>query len=155
KSYEAARASIEQSLAKLGLDYIDLMLIHAPQPWNDFRGGDYFEGNAAAWRALEEAYKEGKVRAIGVSNFLQKDLANIFANCSVKPVVNQVLCHIGNTPFELIKHCKNEGLLIQAYSPIAHGELLKDERLMKIAANYGVSVPQLCIRYCLELGVCP
>ena len=155
KSYEAASASIEQSLAKLGLDYVDLMLIHAPQPWNDFRGGDYFEGNAAAWRALEEAYKEGKVRAIGVSNFLQKDLANIFANCAVKPMVNQVLCHIGNTPFELIEHCKNEGLLVQAYSPIAHGELLRDERLVKIAANYGVSVPQLCIRYCLELGVCP
>ena len=155
KSYDSASKSINESLAKLKLDYIDLMLIHSPQPWSNFRAGDYFEGNVEAWRALEDAHKAGKIRAIGVSNFLQKDLENIFKNCSVKPMVNQVLCHIGNTPFDLIEYCKTQGLLVEAYSPIAHGELLKDERIVKMAQKYGVSAPQLCIRYALEIGTLP
>ena len=152
KSYESAKQSIEESLSKLGLDFIDLMLIHSPQPWSDFRGGNYFDGNAQAWRALEDAHKAGKIRAIGVSNFLQKDLENIFKNCTVKPMVNQVLCHIGNTPFELIKFCNAQGLVVEAYSPIAHGELLKDSRIVKMAEKYGVSAPQLCIAYTLQIG---
>lgn len=155
KSYESALKSIDESLEKLGLDFIDLMLIHSPQPWNDFRGGDYFEGNVEAWRALEDAHKAGKIRAIGVSNFLQKDLENIFKNCTIKPMANQILTHIGNTPFDLIAYCKAQGLLVEAYSPIAHGELLKDERIVQMAQKYGVSAPQLCIRYALEIGVLP
>ena len=153
KSYDSAKKSIDESLMWFGLDYIDLMLIHSPQPWSDFRGGDYFEGNIEAWRALEDAYKEGKIRAIGVSNFLQKDLENIFKNCTIKPMVNQVLCHIGNTPFELIDFCKAQNIVVEAYSPIAHGELLKDSRIVEMAKKYGVSAPQLCIRYTLELGL--
>ena len=155
KDYAAAKKGIEDSLVRLNADYIDLMLIHSPQPWGDFRGADYFEGNLAAWRALEDAHKAGKIRAIGVSNFLEKDLANILKNGAVKPAVNQVLAHIGNTPFALIEQCEKQGILVEAYSPIAHGELLRDTRLTKIAQKYGVSVPQICIRYCLELGLCP
>ena len=155
KSYESVAKSIDESLSKLGLDVIDLMLIHSPQPWNDFRGGDYFEGNVEAWRALEDAHKAGKIRAIGVSNFLQKDLENIFANCTIKPMVNQILTHIGNTPFDLIAYCKAQGLVVEAYSPIAHGALLKDERIVQMAQKYGVSAPQLCIRYALEIGTIP
>ena len=155
KSYESAAKSIDESLSKLGLDFIDLMLIHSPQPWNDFRGGDYFEGNAEAWRALEDAHKAGKIRAIGVSNFLQKDLENIFKNCTIKPMVNQILTHIGNTPFDLIEYCKAQGLVVEAYSPIAHGELLKDTKIVQMAQKYGVSAPQLCIRYALEIGTIP
>ena len=123
KAYESAQKSIDESLSKLGLDFIDLMLIHSPQPWSDFRGGDYSQGNIEAWRALEDAHKAGKICAIGVSNFLQKDLENIFANCTIKPMVNQILTHIGNTPFDLITYCKAQGLVVEAYSPIAHGEL--------------------------------
>ena len=155
KSYESAAKSIDESLSKLGLDFIDLMLIHSPQPWNDFRGGDYFEGNAEAWRALEDAHKAGKISTIGVSNFLQKDLENIFANCTIKPMVNQILTHIGNTPFDLIEYCKAQGLVVEAYSPIAHGELLKDTKIVQMAQKYGVSAPQLCIRYALEIGTIP
>lgn len=155
KSYASALKSIDESLEKLGLDFIDLMLIHSPQPWNDFRGGDYFEGNAQAWRALEDAHKAGKIRAIGVSNFLQKDLENIFKNCTIKPMANQILTHIGNTPFDLIDYCKAQGLVVEAYSPIAHGALLKDERIVQMAQKYGVSAPQLCIRYALEIGTLP
>lgn len=155
KTYETAAKSIDESLGKLGLDFIDLMLIHSPQPWSDFRGGDYSQGNIEAWRALEDAHKAGKIRAIGVSNFLQKDLENIFANCTIKPMANQILTHIGNTPFDLIAYCKAQGLVVEAYSPIAHGELLKDERIQKMAQKYGVSAPQLCIRYALEIGTIP
>ncbi|MFN8090564.1 MAG: aldo/keto reductase [Mycobacterium sp.] len=152
KDYNGAVAAIEESLAKLDIDYIDLMLIHSPQPWNDFRGGDYSEGNVQAWRALEEAYQAGKLRSIGVSNFQQADLDNIIEHGTVIPHVNQILVHAGNTPAELIAYCRTKNILVEAYSPIAHGEILKNEDVTAIAARYGVSVPQLCIRYTIQLG---
>lgn len=152
KSYDEAVEAIDESLAKLGIDYIDLMLIHSPQPWADFRGGDYFEGNREAWRALEEAYGAGKLRSIGVSNFLEKDLENIFTTCTVTPQVNQVLAHVGKTPTELITYCENHNILVEAYSPIGHGELLESSAIEALAEKYSVTVPQLCIRYTLQLG---
>lgn len=152
KDYDAAAAAIDGSLKTIGLDYIDLMLIHSPQPWNDFRGGDYSEGNRQAWRALEEAYQAGKLRSIGVSNFLQADLDNIIEHGTVIPHVNQILVHAGNTPAELIAYCEEKNILIEAYSPIAHGEILNNKDVAAIAERYGVSVPQLCIRYTIQLG---
>jgi len=152
KDYDQAVAAIDESLATLGLEHIDLMLIHSPQPWDDFRGGDYAEGNLAAWRALEEAHKAGGIRAIGVSNFLQDDLQNILEHATVAPHVNQILVHAGNTPSELITYCETKGILVEAYSPIAHGEILNNQGVAAIADKYGVSVPQLCIRYTLQLG---
>src|SRR6476620_12177572 len=89
KNYDDAIDAINGSLATLGLDHIDLMLIHSPQPWDDFRGGDYAEGNREAWRALEDAFQAGKLRSIGVSNFEQHDLANILSSSTVTPHVNQ------------------------------------------------------------------
>jgi diketogulonate reductase-like aldo/keto reductase len=156
KSYEKAVASIDKSLKTLGFDYVDLMLIHAPQPWTKFRGEDhFFEGNREAWRALEDAYEDGKLRAIGLSNFEQADIDNIFEFCSVKPMVNQILAHISNTPKDLIQYSQEKSLLVEAYSPIAHGELMKNQQIRKLADKYGVSVPQLSIRYDLELGLLP
>jgi diketogulonate reductase-like aldo/keto reductase len=152
KDFSGALAAIDGSLEKLGLDYIDLMLIHAPQPWNDFRGGDYSTGNLAAWQALEEAHRAGKIRSIGVSNFLQADLENILQHGTVAPHVNQILVHAGNTPSELIEYCQSKGIAVEAYSPIAHGEILKNQDIAGIAGKYGASVPQLCIRYTLQLG---
>lgn len=152
KDYDEAVAAIDGSLVKLGLDYVDLMLIHSPQPWNDFRGGDYAEGNRAAWRALEEAHTAGRLRSIGVSNFLQSDLENILGSCTVVPHVNQLLAHVGNTPCELIAYCGGKDILVEAYSPIAHGEMLKNPDVAAMAEKYRVSVPQLCIRYTLQLG---
>ncbi|MFX0019390.1 MAG: aldo/keto reductase [Candidatus Hermodarchaeota archaeon] len=156
KSYKEAVASIDKSLKILGLDYIDMMIIHSPQPWTEFREEDpYFEGNREAWRALEEAYNNGKLRAIGLSNFEKADIDNILEFCSVKPMVNQILAHISNTPKELIQYCQEKGILVEAYSPIAHGELMKNQEVIKIAEKYGVSVPQLSIRYDLQLGLLP
>ena len=156
KSYKEAVASIDASLKKLGLDYIDLMIIHSPKPWAKFLEDEpYFEGNREAWRALEEAYKEGKLRSIGVSNFEKADMDNILNSCSVKPMVNQVLAHITNTPKELIEYCQEKGVLIEAYSPFGHGELFKNEEIKTLADKYTVSVSQLAIRYCLQLDLLP
>ena len=113
KSYKMAVSSIDGSLQTLGLAHIDMMIIHSPQPWRQFRANDrYFEGNREAWRALEEAYKAGKLRAIGVSNFEKADLDNILESCSVKPMVNQILAHISNTPKDLIQYTQEKGILV-------------------------------------------
>jgi len=152
KNYPEAVMAIDGSLAALGLEYIDLMLIHSPQPWDDFRGGDYAEGNREAWRALEDLYNAGKLRSIGVSNFEQQDLENILQMCSVAPQVNQLLVHAGNTPTDLIAFCESKNILVEAYSPIAHGEILENHDLEAMADRYSVTVPQLCIRYTLQLG---
>lgn len=152
KDYDTAAKMIDESLEKLGTGYIDLMIIHSPQPWNDFRGADYKEGNLAAWRALEDAQKAGKVRSIGVSNFKVEDLENILQNGTVKPAVNQVLMHIGQVPTEIIDFCQANDIAVEAYSPVAHGEILKREDVKEMADKYSVSVPQLCIRYDLQKG---
>ncbi|MEU5836910.1 aldo/keto reductase [Streptomyces diacarni] len=152
KDHGQAVDAIDESLEKLGIEYIDLMLIHSPQPWDDFRGGDYAEGNREAWRALEEAHQVGKIRSIGVSNFQQRDLENILRGAAVVPHVNQLLVHAGNTPSQLLDHCEDKRILVEAYSPIAHGAILQNAEVQAMAEKYGVSVPQLCIRYTLQLG---
>ena len=153
KTYDAAAKSIDETLDKMGLGYIDLMLIHSPQPWAQWRNNKrYFEENIQVWKALEDAYTAGKVKAIGVSNFLIDDLENLLANCKIKPMVNQLLIHVGNTPTELIEFCQKQNIVVEAYSPIAHGEALKNETIAAMAQKYGVSIPQLCIKYALNLG---
>ena len=154
KSYESAAKSIDETLAKTGLDYIDMMIIHSPQPWAEFRDEKrYFAENKAVWRALEDAYDAGKIRAIGVSNFLIDDLQNILEDCRIKPMVNQILTHIANTPLELIEYCEKNGILCEAYSPIAHGEALNNGVIVETAKKYGVTPARLCIRYTLQLGM--
>lgn len=154
KSYESAAKSIDETLAKTGLDYIDMMIIHSPQPWAEFRDEKrYSAENKAVWRALEDAYDAGKIRAIGVSNFLIDDLQNILEDCRIKPMVNQILTHIANTPLELIEYCEKNGILCEAYSPIAHGEALKNGVIVETAKKYGVTPARLCIRYTLQLGM--
>lgn len=157
KTYEAAKAGIDETLKKMGLDYLDMMIIHSPQPWVEVNQSEnrYKEGNRQAWKALEEAYNEGKLKAIGVSNFQIEDLESLMETAKVKPMVNQVLCHISNTPIELIEFCQKSNILIEAYSPIAHGEILNQPEVKAIADKYGVTVPQLCIRYTLQLGTLP
>lgn len=153
KTYEAAAASIEETLKKMGLDYLDQMIIHAPQPWSEFRDTKrYFAENKAVWRALEDAQAAGKVRVIGVSNFLQDDLENLLSDCRVQPMVNQILLHISNTDQELLNFCKEQHIQVEAYSPIAHGEALKNPVIAQMAKKYGVSAAQLCVRYVLQLG---
>ena len=153
KTYEAAAKSIDETLAKMGLDYLDQMIIHSPQPWSEFRVEKrYFAENKAVWRALEDAQAAGKVRVIGVSNFLQDDLENLLSDCRVKPMVNQILLHISNTDLELLDFCRAQNIQVEAYSPIAHGEALKNPAIAEMAKKYGVTAAQLCIRYVIQLG---
>lgn len=154
KSYESAARSIDETLTKMGLNYLDQMIIHSPQPWVEVNQSDnrYVEGNRAAWRALEDAYKAGKVKAIGISNFQVGDIESLLETAEIKPMVNQILVHISNTPLELVNYCQKNGIAVEAYSPIAHGEILHQPDIQAMADKYGVSVPQLCIRYTLQLG---
>ena len=153
KTYGEAKKSIDETLEKMGLDYLDQMIIHSPQPWNQFRVEKrYSEENKAVWRALEDAQSEGKVRVIGVSNFLRDDLENLLSDCRVKPMVNQILLHISNTDLALLDYCREQGIHVEAYSPIAHGEALKNPAIAEMAKKYGVNAAQLCIRYVIELG---
>lgn len=155
KSYESAMASIDESLRTMGFEYIDLMLIHSPQPWADVNQSDnrYKEENKEVWRAMEDALKAGKVRAIGISNFLREDVENLMESCTVKPMVNQLLAHITNTPFELIDYCREQNIVVEAYSPVAHGEALKNQEIVRMAEKYSVSPAQLCMKYDLQLGL--
>lgn len=155
KTYEEAAASIDRSLANMGLDYIDMMIIHSPQPWDKVNQSEdrYVEGNRAAWKALEDAYKAGKLHAIGVSNFLQEDIEKLWDTAEIKPMVNQVLCHISNSPLELIDYCQKKGMVMEAYSPVAHGEALNNKAIVDMAEKYGITIPQLCIRFDIQLGM--
>jgi len=156
KSYKEAALAIDQSLKTLDLDYIDMMIIHSPKPWAKFKENEpYFAGNIEAWRALEGAYEAGKLRVIGVSNFERADIDNILENCSIKPMVNQILAHISNTPTELINYLQDRDILVEAYSPFGHGELFKNEQIKEMAKRYNVSVSQLAIRYCLQMDMLP
>lgn len=155
KTYRSAADSIDETLSKMKFDYIDMMIIHSPQPWNEVNQSEnrYFKENKEVWKALEDAVKAGKIKAIGVSNFLQKDIDNILQDCEIYPSVNQILAHISNTPFDLINYCGEKNILVEAYSPIAHGEALKNELIKEMADKYNVSVAQLCIKYDLQLGM--
>ena len=154
KTYEQAMAGIDETLKKMGLDYLDMMIIHSPQPWVKVNQSEdrYVEGNRAAWKALEDAYKAGKLKAIGIFNFQIGDIESLMETAEIKPMVDQILLHISNTPLELVEYCQKNGIAVEAYSPIAHGEILNQPQIKEMADKYGVSVPRLCIRYTLQLG---
>lgn len=155
KTYESAVNSIDETLRKMKLDYIDMMIIHSPQPWIEVNQSEnrYFYENKQVWKAMEDVVKDGKVRTIGVSNFLEEDIDNILSDCKIRPAVNQILAHISNTPIKLIEYCKSKNILVEAYSPIAHGEALKNAKIKEMADKYNVSIAQLCIKYDLQLGM--
>ena len=118
KTYEEAMAGIDKTLETMGLDYLDLMIIHSPQPWDKVNQSDdrYVEGNRAAWRALEDAYKAGILKAIGISNFQIGDIESLVKTSKIKLMVNQILLHISNTPLELVEYCQKNGITVEAYT---------------------------------------
>ena len=158
KTYDDAVRSIQESMDRLDAFHIDMMLIHAPRPWNEMgstSGNCYFKENIDVWKALEEAYEAGKIRTIGVSNFEIDDLNNILAGGRVMPAVNQIRVHIGHVPTELIDFCEQNGILVEAYSPNATGRLMNVPEVCAMAEKYHVSVPQLASRFVLQLGLLP
>ena len=158
KSHDEAVRCIQESMDRLDCYHIDMMLIHAPRPWAEMDkplANRYFKENVEVWKALEDAYEAGKIRAIGVSNFGIEDLNNIMAGGRVIPAVNQIRVHIGHVPTDVIDFCEQNGILVEAYSPNATGRLLKVPEVCAMAEKYHVSVPQLASRFVLQLGLLP
>ncbi len=152
RSYDLAYSAFEKSISKLGLDYIDLYLIHWPASPAEYE--NFNEINLDAWKAMTELYKAGKIRAIGVSNFLPHHLEALMKT-EVIPMVNQIEFHPGYMQSETVEYCKRHGITVEAWSPLGSGRVLSDERLKKLAEKYGKSTAQLCIRWCLQNGTLP
>ena len=151
RGYEKATEAIDISLKNLDLDYLDLYLIH--WPCVEKVSPDWMEINASTWRAFEDAYKAGKIRAIGVSNFQKKHYDALAERCDIKPMVNQIEFHPGYTQPETVEYSKAAGMLVQAFSPLGCGTVLGDATLADIAKKYGKTVAQVCLRFVLQSGL--
>ena len=148
-SYEEARQAFEQSMEKLGLDYLDLYLIHWPNP-KPLRENDAWKTrNAEVWRAMEDLYQEGKIRAIGVSNFLPKHLDALLETARIIPAVNQVRLAPGVYQEEVVAYCREKGILLEAWGPFGQGELFDKKGVQEIAAKHGKSVAQISLAWSL------
>ncbi|MCM3540795.1 aldo/keto reductase [Priestia endophytica] len=143
QGYEKTLKAFETSMKKLGLDYLDLYLIHWP-------GKDKYKDT---WKAFEKLYKDGKIRAIGVSNFQVHHLEELMSEAEVKPMVNQVEFHPHLTQKELLSFCKEQGIALEAWSPLKQGQLLDEPLLKEIAEKYNKSVAQVILRWDLQHGV--
>lgn len=153
RGYEKTVKAVETSLKLLGTDYIDLYLVH--WPCVEKVSPDWEEINAETWRGFEKMYADGKLRAIGVSNYQAKHLDALWKNASVKPMVNQLEFHPGFTQIDNIRDSQKRGMLVEAWSPLGSGAVLKNEELAAIAAKYGKTTAQLCVRFALENGILP
>lgn len=151
--YEGAKEAFSRSLKNLKTDYLDLYLIHWPLPTPDYETWKTLD--IETWKALEELYEEGKVKAIGLSNFLPHHIENLLENCRIKPMVDQLEFHPGYSQAAAVRYCKDHEIQVQAWSPIGRGRVLEDEMIVKLASKYGVSPAQICLKYALQKGVIP
>lgn len=149
--YEKTREAIHGVLKRLQTEYIDLYLIHWPKDVRE--NPDWKQLDTDTWRAMEELYDEGLVRAIGVSNFLPHHIDNILEYCRIKPMVNQIEFHPGYTQEYTVHYCKNKGIEIQAWSPIGRKRLIQEPFINELAEKYGVSPAQICLRYSVQRGI--
>ena len=153
RGFDKTIEAVETSLKNLGTDYIDLYLIHWPAV--EKVSPDWEKINADTWRGFEKMYRDGKIRALGVSNFEEKHINSLCNFAEIKPAVNQLEFHPGYTQWDNVKYMQEKGILVQAWSPLGSGAVLKNERLKKIAAKYGKDTAQLCVRFALQKGVLP
>lgn len=153
RGYQETIDAFNQTLSDLQLDYLDLYLIHWPRPvkYHD----NYIEKNIESWKAMEDLYKQGKIKAIGVSNFKVHHIEEIMENCEIKPMVNQIEFHPSCLKKEIRDFCKKENIVVTGYSPLANGKVFECKELVEFSEKYGVSIAQLCIRYALQHDVIP
>ena len=149
-TYEKSKRSIEESLKKLKLKYIDMVLIH----WPDVKKK---EDRINVWKAMEESVNEGKVKCIGVSNFLEGHLNHILSNCKIKPVINQIECNPLYYDKETIDFCKSQNILIEAYCPLAEfdSKLIKNKIIVGLSNKYNKTVPQIILKWIMQKGIIP
>ncbi len=152
RGYDDTVRAFGKTLLDLGLDYLDLYLIHWPA--TQAQRLDWIEVNLSTWRALTDLYKDGKIRAIGVSNFLPHHLQPLM-QAEVKPMVNQIEFHPGYMQLEAVNFCSKNGVLVEAWSPLGRGVFFDNSTLKGIADRYGKSVAQISLRWCLQHGVLP
>lgn len=151
RSFDAAIEAFEHECRTLGTDYLDLLLIHWPSAHGPALS--WQSQNAGSWRALEHLYETGRVRAIGVSNFLVHHLVPLLARAKVMPMVNQLELHAGYTQAAAVNFCRKKGIAVQSWGPFGRGALLKNLEVLRVAQRYGVSSAQVLIRWCLDLGL--
>ncbi|MGL5722431.1 MAG: aldo/keto reductase [Brevinema sp.] len=152
RGYETTKQAFHKTITDLQLDYLDLYLIHWPASSSKFNNWE--EINLETWRALTELYKEGKIKAIGVSNFLPHHLDGLMKT-EIKPMVNQIEYHPGQMQQETVDYCKAHNILVEAWGPLGTGKMLSNETLMEIAKKYNKSVAQICVKWVLQNGISP
>ena len=153
KGYEEVKKAFAQTLEKLGTDYLDMYLIHWPLPNPEYK--DWKELDVETWRGLEELYKAGKVKAIGVSNFLLHHLENLIQNCEIMPMADQIEFHPGFTQEATVRYCQEKGIYVQAWSPLGRKRVLEHPLLVGLAEKYNKSAAQICLRYEIQRQVIP
>ena len=152
RGYKTTLKAFEKTLNDLSLDYLDLYLIHWPASVNQFKDWDNI--NLETWKAMTELYKAGKIKSIGVSNFMPHHLKSLMET-EIKPMVNQIEFHVGFMQEETFKYCNDNNILIEAWSPLGTGKMLDNDILKEIANKYNKSIAQLCIRWCLQNNTLP
>jgi diketogulonate reductase-like aldo/keto reductase len=151
--YDKTMAAFEGTMKKLGMDYIDLFLIHWPNPVA-FRD-NWQEANAGAWKAFEELYTAGRIRSIGISNFRRRHIDELMKTAAIGPMVNQIRLCPGDTQDEVVNYCRSQNILLEAYSPFGVGKIFDVPEMLTLARKYGRSVAQICVRWSLQRGYLP
>ena len=154
RGYDKTLKAFDKTLSDLGLDYLDLYLIHWPA--NEFQfGKDANQLNVDTWKAMERLHEEGLIRSIGLSNFMQHHAEPVMAKANICPMVDQIEYHPGFTQKECVEFCQKNNILVEAWSPLGRGNVLDNPLLNSIASNHGKSVAQVVIRWVMQTGVLP
>lgn len=151
--YENVKSAFERTLNNLRTDYLDLYLIHWPLPEPGYK--EWRQLDKETWRAMEELYEAGKIRAIGLSNFLPHHIENILKDCRVRPAVDQIEYHPGYSQEAVVNYCRERGILVQAWSPIGRSRVLDEPLVKELATKYGVSPAQICLKFAVQRNIIP
>lgn len=152
--YENTIKAFEETLNWMGLEYLDAYLIHWPNP-KPLRNIGYEKHNADSWKAMEELYKAGKIKAIGVSNFLPHHLDALMKHAEIQPMINQICLYPGHIQMETVEYCKKHHIAVQAYSPLGAGKLIENPVIVDLAKKYNRTSAQVCLRWHLQMGFIP